>query len=176
MRLWLSILALIITASGASARGEEAAPKTDQEAAEKDNAQSGISESLLEMRDPFKQPVLVVEKIVLRSELESFQTESFKLIGVITGADRLRAILADPNGKSHFVSERMKIGTRRGVIKKITEDEVQVDERITNIVGKEEIVRVQLRLPAELESEEGGSKTAQGATQNAAGSYDPAQR
>jgi len=103
----------------------------------------------MSLRDPFKRPdrALVVAAPV--SELERFPIEQYKLIGVITGASRLRAILQDPNGKTHFVAERMRIGTRRGVIREIRSDTVVVREKIVNLLGKEEASDSEIRLPEE---------------------------
>ena len=103
------------------------------------------------MRDPFKRPFVAnATPVAPPTEMEMFPVDQFKLVGVITGADRLRAILLDPNGKSHFVSEKMRIGTRKGFIREIRSDLVQVREKVINAIGREESVDTEIRLPSEV--------------------------
>jgi hypothetical protein len=117
-----------------------------------------VIEEALALRDPFKRPEgFQVNAAVTISELERFPTEQYKLVGVITGASRLRAILQDPEGKTHFVAERMRIGTRRGVIRQIRTDAVVVRERMVNVLGKEETSDNEIRLPDENRKSEGSS-------------------
>jgi len=109
-----------------------------------------IDSDALQLRDPFKRPASVMDSsLVPTSELEQYSVDQFKMVGVITGADRLRAIVLDPKGKTHFVSEKMRLGTRRGVIREIRADKVTVREKILNAIGKEESVDVEIKLPAE---------------------------
>ncbi len=119
---------------------------------------SSAIEEALSLRDPFKRPESaggIVAAAV--SELERYPVEQYKLVGVITGADRLRAIIQDPSGKTHFVSERMKIGTRRGVIREIRADSVIVREKMVNVLGKEEPSDSEIRLPDETAPKTGSS-------------------
>lgn len=109
-----------------------------------------IEEQAMEMRDPFKRPFVAgTTPVAPLSELEIFGVDQFKMVGVITGADRLRAILLDPSGKSHFVSEKMRIGTRKGYIREIRSDLIVVREKITNAIGREEALDTEIRLPPE---------------------------
>jgi Tfp pilus assembly protein PilP len=111
---------------------------------------SSVLEEAIALRDPFKRPEgFNLNSAVAVSDLERFPTEQFKLIGVITGASRLRAIVQDPEGKTHFVAERMRIGTRRGVIQRIRSDAVVVREKTVNVLGKEESSDNEIRLPEE---------------------------
>ena len=103
-------------------------------------------EEALKVRDPFKAPdeEQLIGKAI--SELEMHPTSEFKMAGVITGPIKLRAMLIDPNGKTHFVSESMKIGQRQGFIKRIKHDAVVVSEKFVNVLGEEEIVNTEIRL------------------------------
>jgi hypothetical protein len=160
MKPWL--LLLLIAASATPAHAEDAtpspqaAPAAPAAATEGDLAQA--LEEALSLRDPFKRPEgFRVNTAVAVSELERFPTEQYKLVGVITGASRLRAILQDPEGKTHFVAERMRIGTRRGVIRQIRSDAVVVREKMVNVLGKEEASDSEIRLPDEARKSEGSS-------------------
>lgn len=89
-------------------------------------------------RDPFKEPA-IAEGQIAKSDLEKFAVTDFKLTGVITGPLRMRAMLVAPDGKTHYVSEKMKIGTRDGVIVKITTKTVVVKEKVVNPLGEVEL-------------------------------------
>jgi hypothetical protein len=108
-----------------------------------------IPEEVTHVRDPFKKPMIAKVGVKPRSELESFPVEKFKLIGIVTGPKRLRAMLQGPTGTSYFVAEGMAIGMRKGVIRKITTEAVLVRERVVNILGQEENVETELHLPEE---------------------------
>jgi Tfp pilus assembly protein PilP len=110
---------------------------------------SGLEEELLNLRDPFRVPDLIFKKEIARTELESYPVESFKLVGVLTGPDRMRAMILTPNAKTFFVSERTKIGVRGGIIRKIDTDSIRVREKIVNTLGQEENIDTEIRLAPE---------------------------
>jgi Tfp pilus assembly protein PilP len=91
-----------------------------------------ITKEILKQRDPFKKPVIIIEKEGVRSELENYPLEKFKMLGVMTGGAHLTAMVQAPNGKTYFVMEKMAMGDRKGVIKKITDQEIVVRERVVN--------------------------------------------
>jgi len=88
-------------------------------------------------RDPFKEPA-VAEIQETRSELERYAVTDFKVVAVITGPLRMRAMLLGPDSKTHYVSEKMKIGLRDGVITKITTKSIVVREKVVNPLGEVE--------------------------------------
>ena len=110
--------------------------------------ESAIPDDYLKLRDPFKRPPLKAGDVTPKSDLEAFSVEQFKMVGVIAG-DRTLAMLVAPNGKTYFVSERMKIGLRKGIITRITPKSVKVLEKIINVLGKEESVDYEIPLPPE---------------------------
>lgn len=89
-------------------------------------------------RDPFKEPILS-ETADIRSDLERFAVTDFRVTGIITGPVRMRAMLVAPDAKTHYVSEKMKIGLRDGVIVKITTKSVVVREKVVNPLGEVEM-------------------------------------
>ena len=110
-------------------------------------------ENTMEMRDPFRRPLIKAvaseEENKNLPELERYDLEQFKLVGVITGALKNKALLSAPNGKMHVVSENMHIGTRKGIIKKVSTDSILVQEKVINILGKEEKMDVVLQFKKE---------------------------
>lgn len=126
-------------------------------AADEPDDSEGVPNEMMSLRDPFKKPALMVEKQVPRSPLERFATEQFKMSGAITGLDRLKAILVDPEGKTHFVTEGMKIGQRKGVIIQITADKVRIREKIMNVLNREEDQYMEVPLRSENEMKLGGA-------------------
>ena len=109
----------------------------------------GLPDDLTSVRDPFKKPLIIKEKVEPKTDLEQYASDQYKMVGVITGLDHLRAIVVDPSGKTHFVGEQMRIGLRRGIVKKIMPNSIKVREKMINVVGQEENIDIEIRLPAE---------------------------
>lgn len=96
-------------------------------------------EQMMKLRDPFKRPLSMKnDSGVPKTPLEMHAVDRYKVIGILTGPSRMRAVLIDPEGKNYIVSERMKIGLRDGAILKIYHDRVRVREKIKNILGQVE--------------------------------------
>lgn len=106
-------------------------------------------ESAARLRDPFKRPAADIVEAKPRTELETLEVAGMTLVGVMTGPDRLRAMLKDEKGKTHLVSENTKVGIRNGYVKKITREGILIIERIVNILGQEEDVPVTISLGTE---------------------------
>lgn len=101
----------------------------------------------VELRDPFKRPLVVnMTPGTPVGALESFSVDEFKMVGSIVGTDRVRAILIDPKGQTHIVSERMKIGLKQGVIREIRASYVKVREKVINAIGREELIETDIKL------------------------------
>lgn len=109
------------------------------------------SRQALKLRDPFKRPIFGVEVEGPRSELERYATGELKLVGIMTGPTRMRAMVQAPDGRTYFLAERMRVGTRKGVVRKITSESVLINEKIVNVLGEEESVQVELKLQAGVE-------------------------
>jgi Tfp pilus assembly protein PilP len=106
-----------------------------------------VTSTILQQRDPFKEPKLNIKEEGPKSELEIFPIEKLKMLGVMIGGAHLRAMVAAPNGKTYFVQEHMPIGVRKGVIKKITDKGILVREKVVNVLGDEETVDTMIELP-----------------------------
>lgn len=121
-------------------------PLMDQSEPAKENFQNA-----LKVRDPFRPPQSTSGSSL--SELEAFPTESFRMLGMVSGPKRVRAMIQSPGGKTFIVSERMKIGRRKGFITRITPEKVVVREKILNVFGQEEDTAVEIRLPSDTKLE-----------------------
>ncbi len=101
-------------------------------------------------RDPFMPIIIKEEKKALagaKTPLERFSISEFKLSGIIWGGLGYHAMLEGPDGKGYFVRVGTVIGPNRGVIKKITQKTMIIEEKYKNPSGevsKKEII-VELR-------------------------------
>jgi hypothetical protein len=111
--------------------------------------QKNYLSEMLRMRDPFRRSEGTSAMKVIKTELEKFSVSEFKMVGISTGPTKTRALVSAPDGKNYFVAEGMKIGLRGGFVRKITSDQIQVREKIVNIIGEEENVDSEIRLIAE---------------------------
>lgn len=147
----LPVLVGCLFAAQVACAAESAVPAaaSSPDAAEKTGP---TPEELLKLRDPFKRPAISAALSVQKSELERFPVEQFKMVGITTGPDKLRAMIVDPNGKTYFVSERERIGVRSGFIRRISVEGIIVREKITNVLGKEENIDFEMKLPPEKKS------------------------
>lgn len=106
---------------------------------------NATAESLSSLRDPFQRPKFKEYSRTI-PDLEKYPIDQYELLGVITGPYRMRAMVRDPNQKTHLVSVKTRIGNRSGVIKKITPVSLVVREKILNVFGREESSETELRL------------------------------
>ncbi len=105
---------------------------------------------ITKLRDPFKQPELKISKTEPKSDLENYKVDDFKMVAVVTGPYRVRAMVQSPDGKSHLVAQNSKIGQRGGKVLKVTADEVVVREKIVNVFGQEEDLDTEIKLQPEV--------------------------
>jgi len=77
-------------------------------------------------------------KIRVRDPLpiQSFDTEKFKISGIVTGLKENSALVIDPNGKGYVVKEGMQIGSNDGYVKRVTNSTVEVEESFRDDSGK----------------------------------------
>lgn len=114
-------------------------------------------EDLIHVRDPFKRPDAAVVNAAPKLPLEQFPLDQIKMIGVLTGPVRIRALVQTPDGKTHFVAEKMKMGQRSGVVRKIMADAILVREKVVDVFGQEENLDSQIRLQLDT-AKAGGSR------------------
>ena len=147
-------LSLSLSYSQAYAQTQEApvSKSATPEAPKSSSSQGSINTETLSLRDPFKMPKMALARIAPKSELEQIPLESFRLVGVLTGPGRIRAILATPSNKTYIVTEKTKIGPRSGTITKITADQIDIREKQLNVLGHEEYSISHILMPEESRS------------------------
>lgn len=101
-------------------------------------------------RDPFTPLIIREEKKAMvgaRTPLERYAVHEFKLAGIVWGGLGYHAMLEGPDGKGYFVKTGTIMGPNRGVVKKITQNTMLVEEQYRDSSGqvkKKEIV-IELR-------------------------------
>jgi len=78
--------------------------------------------------------------------IQKFDTERFRISGIITGMKENSALLVDPNGKGFVVKEGMLVGNNDGVVKRITSNTVEVEETFSDDKGKSRKRTIKLTL------------------------------
>ena len=109
------------------------------------------------IRDPFRKPQPKVEKDQVTKkvpEIETLAVEELRLVGVITGPKKRKALVTGPSGKMFILTEGIRVGQRHGVIKRISENNVLVQERLTNLLGEEERYETTIEFAANKKKED----------------------
>jgi len=104
-------------------------------------------DEIYQRRDPFRKPDIALEKVQPKGELEMMPLESFTLVGITKGLERVVAMVRDQNGKTWFLEEGVRIGTRGGVIQKISGTQIEIKEVTQNVLGQDEVAMVSMALP-----------------------------
>jgi type IV pilus assembly protein PilP len=90
-------------------------------------------------RDPFA-PIIVKAQQKARggerAPLERYDLNEFKLTGVVWGGFGYNAMLEGPDGKGYFVHVGTVIGLNKGVVKKITQQTMVVEEKYKTFSGE----------------------------------------
>jgi type IV pilus assembly protein PilP len=90
-------------------------------------------------RDPFMPIIIKEEKKALagaKPPLERFPVNEFKLAGIVWGGLGYHAMLEGPDGKGYFIRVGTKIGPNQGVVKKITQTAMIIEEKYKDPTGE----------------------------------------
>jgi len=90
-------------------------------------------------RDPFMPIIIKEEKKALagaKTPLERFPINEFKLAGIVWGGLGYHAMLEGPDGKGYFIRVGTKIGPNQGVVKKITQTTMIIEEKYKDPTGE----------------------------------------
>lgn len=90
-------------------------------------------------RDPFTPLIIRDEKKALigtKPPLERYAIHEFKLAGIVWGGLGYHALLEGPDGKGYFVKANTVIGPNRGVVKKITQNSMVIEEKYRDPAGE----------------------------------------
>jgi type IV pilus assembly protein PilP len=84
------------------------------------------------------------------TELEKFEIDQLKLVGVVTGTSTPSAMVEDPEGEGHTIVIGTPIGRHGGRVSKIKRDEVIVMEEFRDPATNKKVASpVTMRLPSE---------------------------
>lgn len=90
-------------------------------------------------RDPFMPIIIKEEKKGLagaKTPLERFPVNEFKLAGIVWGGLGYHAMLEGPDGKGYFIRVGTKIGPNQGIVKKITQTTMIIEEKYKDPTGE----------------------------------------
>ena len=90
-------------------------------------------------RDPFMPIIIKEEKkgpAGAKTPLERFPVNEFKLAGIVWGGLGYHAMLEGPDGKGYFIRVGTKIGPNQGVVKKITQTTMIIEEKYKDPTGE----------------------------------------
>jgi len=90
-------------------------------------------------RDPFTPIIIKEEKKSMagaKAPLERYPINEFKLAGIIWGGLGYHAMLEGPDGKGYFVRVGTKVGPNQGVVKKITQNTMVIEEKFKDPQGE----------------------------------------
>lgn len=96
--------------------------------------------SLLEIREPIE------ETVEPETPLQTFGLKELKLIAIVIGQGEPRAMVVAPDKKAYTLAAGVKVGRNQGVVQRVTESEVVVEEHFRDFSGglKTEIKKITL--------------------------------
>jgi type IV pilus assembly protein PilP len=100
-------------------------------------------------RDPFAPLIVRYDKKALtgnRPPLERYNVGEFKMTGVVWGGYGYSAMLEGPDGKGYFVRVGSVIGPNKGVVRKITQETMVIEEKFKSISGETDRKEIILEL------------------------------
>ena len=97
-------------------------------------------------KDPFKPAVTAplptdkkgeqpAKKVGDLLPIQSYETEKFKVVGIITGINENRALMIDPSGKAYVVRKGMAVGNSDGTVAKVNPNSVEIVEKFRDDDG-----------------------------------------
>lgn len=92
-------------------------------------------------RDPFAPIIMKQEKkasVGDRPPLERYNISEFKLTGIVWGGFGYNAMVEGPDGKGYFIRVGTILGPNRGVVRKITQNMMVIEETFKNFAGETE--------------------------------------
>jgi len=106
-----------------------------------------VSLEFTNRRDPFRPYVQVMTQQPATGKIgrtrvkdplpiQTFDTEKFRVTGIITGLKENSALVIDPSGKGYVVREGMQIGNNDGYVKRVTSFAVEVEESFRDDNGR----------------------------------------
>lgn len=101
-------------------------------------------------RDPFRSlfdQLAADDESQQLTELQKFEVDQLKLVGIITRVPNPYAMVEDPNGKGHTLRRGTLVGKNWGRISQITPDCVAIKEEYRDYTGAKQSHKLSLCLP-----------------------------
>jgi type IV pilus assembly protein PilP len=132
-----------------------AAKPADGQGVEFSVVEKGYTYDATGKRDPFRSFILTVEaeRKDARGPLEQFDLTQLKLVAVVWGSERPRAVVADPSGRGYIVREGTLMGKNEGRIISIADNALVVKESYVDYFGETTTKDVTMRVRAEKEGD-----------------------
>lgn len=107
-------------------------------------------------RDPFKSLLLGLKekKKTGLTPLQQRSLGELKVIGIVWSSQEYMAMIETPDGKGFLLKKGTLVGPEGGVVKKITENSIIIEEVYSDYYGKKRSKKTMLKLHAK--EEEGG--------------------
>ncbi len=114
-----------------------------------ETAQPAYTYNAAGRRDPFAPIISKEEKKAKagdRPPLERYSLSEFKLTGIIWQGFGYNALIEGPDGKGYVVRVGTIMGQNRGVVKKITQEKMIIEEKFKNFSGGTERKEIVIEL------------------------------
>ena len=109
-------------------------------------------------RDPFRSFLAAgergVEDETPRTPLQRYEIDEYRLVGIIWGIDRPRALVEDPDNVGHVMEIGTYIGKNWGKVTQITSSEVVVTEEYQTIDGELVVNPIRMVLPVNVSGDQ----------------------
>ena len=109
-------------------------------------------------RDPFRSFLAAgergVEDETPRTPLQRYEIDEYRLVGIIWGIDRPRALVEDPDAVGHVMEIGTYIGKNWGKVTQITSSEVVVTEEYQTIDGELVVNPIRMVLPVNVNGDQ----------------------
>jgi len=108
-------------------------------------------------RDPFRSILITTEttkKIDVLPPLQRTEIAEMRLIGIVWGSLGYSAMIQTPDGKGYTIRVGIPIGPNNGVVKRITERNLIVEEKFTDIFGEKKTREIVMDLHPQKEGSE----------------------
>jgi type IV pilus assembly protein PilP len=86
-----------------------------------------------------------------RTPLQRYELDEYRLVGIIWGVDRPRALVEDPNRVGHVMEIGTYIGKNWGKVTQITSTEVVVTEEYQTIDGELVVNPIRMTMPVNVD-------------------------
>jgi type IV pilus assembly protein PilP len=119
--------------------GKEEAMTEAQDESEKELPEDDYHYNPVGKRDPFYSKMLEEKKKIEPNKkvfgVQRYELAELKLVGIIWGELGRKGVVETPEGKSYLVKVGTLIGKNGGVVKAITNQEVVIQEFVTDYLG-----------------------------------------